>query len=459
MRIKCSNSKRVLSTVSALALTAALGTPAFAADTTAQKPEGQNTTAEAAATQEKADNESNASNAKESLSKADLMKSMVIGDLAFLCPADYQLSMQADGLLQITSPDQSTVILVSSTDNGGELTSYGDLKAISEGLVPEGAQDIKIDDTTIDEVSVNRISYTIDNKEKAMQCIVNCVYTEDTSYLISIATTGNAGIELVKKVIESLAVEPNTDELADNDLEALSSIVKDVINGHGIEVFRNPELAKPLDQANLDLLAYVDEWDASVASAHATDPYTEESFSAFNDASKAARKVAEDRKSSSEDLAAAKQAYDDAWYGLVTISSTMQFGIGETVENDDFRVTLANAQIASTLESPESDTAWEADGGATIVAMEFDIEAFNSKELSITDYAIVNPVAIYNENTYKNWEYQYISDGIWLSARRGVLDANIPAHIYVFTTIPSDAASGNVTIDITVAGQEKKITL
>lgn len=69
--------------------------------------------------------------------------------------------------------------------------------------------------------------------------------------------------------------------------------------------------------------------------------------------------------SSAEDLAAAKQAYDDAWYGLVTIASTMQFGIGETVENEDFRVTLNNAYISSHLESPESSTSWDSVGDTT----------------------------------------------------------------------------------------------
>lgn len=460
MRIKSSNSKRVLSTVSALALTAALGTPAFAADAAAQKPEDQNATVEAVATQEKADKESNASNAKESPNKTGLTKAMVIGDLTFSYPADYQLSMQVDGMLQIISPDQSVVILARATDNEGEITSYGDLKALAEGLVPEDAQDVKTDDATIDEVSVNRISYTIGDKERAMQCIVNCVYTKDASYLISIATTGNAGTEVAKEVIESFAVEPDTDEPTDNDLEALSSVLDGAINKQGIEVFQNPELAKPLEQANLDLIAYLDEWDSSVATSHAADPYTEESYKAFNDASQDARRIAEDRSSTAEDLAAAKQAYDDAWYGLVTITSTMQFGIGETVENEDFRVTLNNAYISSHLESPESSTSWDSVGDTTFVILEFTMEALNSNMLPIDSNAVVNPVANYNGNTYKSWDYDYIGgSGLWLSAKRAYMDANMPTTIYVYTYIPADATSGSVVVDATIAGQEKKITL
>lgn len=460
MRIKSSNSKRVLSAVSALALTAALGTPAFAADTAAQKPEDQNAAAEATASQDKVDKESDSSKGKARPATSDSTKVMAVGDLTFSYPADYQSSMQEGGLLQITSPDQSVVILASATDNKSEITSYGDLKALGEGLVPEDAQDIKTDDTTIDEVPLNRISYTIGDKEKAMQCIVNCVYAEDVSYLISIATTGNAGAEVAKKVIESFVVEPNTDELADNDLEVLSSIVKDAINGQGIEVFQNPELAKPLEQANLDLIAYLDEWDSSVATSHAADPYTEESYKAFNDASQNARKIAEDRSSSAEDLAAAKQAYDDAWYGLVTIASTMQFGIGETVENEDFRVTLNNAYISSHLESPESSTSWDSVGDTTFVILEFTMEALNSNMLPIDSNAVVNPVANYNGNTYKSWDYDYIGgSGLWLSAKRAYMDANIPTTIYVYTCIPADATPGSVVVDVTIAGQEKKITL
>lgn len=70
-----------------------------------------------------------------------------------------------------------------------------------------------------------------------------------------------------------------------------------------------------------ELLAYLDKWDNQAAENHKVDPYTEESYKTFNEASEAAREVIDDDKATSENLTTAQKAYDNAWYKLATVSS------------------------------------------------------------------------------------------------------------------------------------------
>lgn len=82
-----------------------------------------------------------------------------------------------------------------------------------------------------------------------------------------------------------------------------------------------PTVAGASQEEKNELLAYLDKWDAQAAENHKVDPYTEESYKTFNEASQAAREVINENKSTSEDLQAAQKTYDDAWYKLTTVSS------------------------------------------------------------------------------------------------------------------------------------------
>lgn len=80
--------------------------------------------------------------------------------------------------------------------------------------------------------------------------------------------------------------------------------------------------ATDIEKEKVDLLAYLDKWDAQVATSHAQDPYTDDSYATLTNASKAARNTINNAEATSEELEAAQKAYDDAWYALKTISST-----------------------------------------------------------------------------------------------------------------------------------------
>ncbi len=268
---------------------------------------------------------------KISLTEADLTKVMIIDDLSFLYPDNYQLSMSKNDMLQITSPDQNLVMLVGSRENADQIASYDELKKLAEGLIPENAKDVVSEDVTINKASVNRITYTVDaengEQTQADQCVVNCIYTEDTSYIVIIIAQGEGAEKAITTLENTLAVGTEADNkvfaknmenfaLKDKKVDALSSLATSILNKEGAAVFKNPELAEPLDQAHADLLAYVNEWDAQVAEAHASEPYTEESLKAFNEASQEAHAIAKSKKSAADDIEAAKAAYDEAWYGL-----------------------------------------------------------------------------------------------------------------------------------------------
>lgn len=138
-----------------------------------------------------------------------------------------------------------------------------------------------------------------------------------------------------------------------------------------------------------------------------------------------------------------------------------KFAVGDNVTNDDFSVTLTRADVTDVLDSSESSTYWEPDGNAVFVLLEFDVEALNSEQLPIDDFAITNLVANYGSNTYKDWNLQYIANELWLYIRHTYFDANMPVRIYAYTTIPSSAANDNesLSVDMTIAGQEKHLVL
>lgn len=127
--------------------------------------------------------------------------------------------------------------------------------------------------------------------------------------------------------------------------------------------------------------------------------------------------------------------------------------IGQSVQNDDFSITLTDARVDSVLQSDASSTYWEPQDGGAFVILEFDVTALNSNQLPVDDYAITNLVANYGEDVYQGWRLQYITNQLWLSFTHTYLDANIPVHVYAYTTVPSSALSeGSLSVDMTLAG-------
>ncbi len=137
------------------------------------------------------------------------------------------------------------------------------------------------------------------------------------------------------------------------------------------------------------------------------------------------------------------------------------FSVGDVVESDQFRVTLTSAAVTSTVSSSSSRTYWEAEDGAVFVALEFDVEALTSDQLPVDDYALTDIVANYNGNTYSGWRLSYVTSELWLYFHHTYLEANLPEHVYVYTSIPSTALDDGqpVTVDLNVAGEAKTITV
>lgn len=135
------------------------------------------------------------------------------------------------------------------------------------------------------------------------------------------------------------------------------------------------------------------------------------------------------------------------------------FAVGETVESEDFRVALSDAYLSAVLESPDSSTYWESDDSTAFAVLEFDIEALNSEQIPVDSGAVSDVVATYNGNTYANWDYKYVVSQLWLSAKRTYFEANMPVHVYVYASLPASVVDGSVTVDMDIAGQEKRIVI
>ena len=134
--------------------------------------------------------------------------------------------------------------------------------------------------------------------------------------------------------------------------------------------------------------------------------------------------------------------------------------VGDTVQSEQFSITLTDARVDSVLSSNQSSTYWEPATGAAFVILEFDVTALTSEQLPVDDYAITELNAKYNEDVYPSWELQYISGQLWLYFRHTYLDANLPCHVYAYTTVPADALnSGSLSVSATLAGQPVSITI
>lgn len=134
--------------------------------------------------------------------------------------------------------------------------------------------------------------------------------------------------------------------------------------------------------------------------------------------------------------------------------------VGNTVSNEQFTITLTNARVDSTLSSSQSSTYWEPTDGGAFVILEFDVTALTSDKIAIDDYVITDLVANYNGNAYQGWTMSYLSGELWLYYFHTYQEANLPNHIYVYTTIPADALSGgSVSVDLNLVGHGYTIAI
>lgn len=145
---------------------------------------------------------------------------------------------------------------------------------------------------------------------------------------------------------------------------------------------------------------------------------------------------------------------------IIEEAKPQALNVGDTVQNEQFSITLTDARVDSVLSSNQSSTYWEPATGGAFVILEFDVTALTSEQLPVDDYAITELNAKYNEDVYPSWELQYISSQLWLYFRHTYLDANLPCHVYAYTTVPADALnSGSLSISATLAGQPVSITI
>ena len=136
-----------------------------------------------------------------------------------------------------------------------------------------------------------------------------------------------------------------------------------------------------------------------------------------------------------------------------------QFAVGDTVTTENWKVTLTNAYVSSTLESPASRTYWTPQDGAAFLVLEIDLEHLNSGSSTVDGDAFADIQATYNSNTYSGWEYQYVASELWLYADRHTLDANMPLHLYVYTQIPSSSLDDDepISVSLNIDGEDKVI--
>lgn len=137
------------------------------------------------------------------------------------------------------------------------------------------------------------------------------------------------------------------------------------------------------------------------------------------------------------------------------------FSVGDTITTTEWNVTLTDAKVSHTLESPESRIYYEADEGTCFVILEVDVECLTSNKPTVDGDCLTNLVATYSGNTYSGWSMEYLSGDLWVPILRTYLEANMPCHLYVYTTIPEKALDDDspVTVDLKVDGQQKTITV
>ncbi len=128
--------------------------------------------------------------------------------------------------------------------------------------------------------------------------------------------------------------------------------------------------------------------------------------------------------------------------------------IGDTISNEQFTITLTDARVDRTLSSSQSSLYLEPTDNGAFVILEFDVTALTSDKIAVDDYVITDLTARYNENVYQTWTISYLSGDLWLPYFHTYQEANIPGHIYVYATIPSDALNGgSVSVDLNLMGQ------
>ncbi len=171
-------------------------------------------------------------------------------------------------------------------------------------------------------------------------------------------------------------------------------------------------------------------------------------------------------RDSYDSLTTSQKALVENYQTLLKAEETIEkleqaLAIGETVTTSEWKATLTDARISSTLESSESRSCWEPSQGTCFLIMEFDIECLTSNQPTIDDDGLTDIKATYNGNNYSDWDIDYIAYELWVPVSHTYLEANIPCHLYVYTVIPDKALDDGqaVTVDLKVGGEQKTITV
>lgn len=167
-----------------------------------------------------------------------------------------------------------------------------------------------------------------------------------------------------------------------------------------------------------------------------------------------------------KELVTNADAIKEAWDKLSELEKEEEerqkvFEAGDTVKTSTWKIELTNMEISDTLSSSQSSTYWTPADGGTFLILEFDIECLDSSKSTIDDSALTDIVATYGTNTYSSWDMNYLAGQLWMPIFHTYFEANLPVHVYVYTTIPELAKNDNkpIKVDLTVAGKEKTITI
>lgn len=145
---------------------------------------------------------------------------------------------------------------------------------------------------------------------------------------------------------------------------------------------------------------------------------------------------------------------------IIEEAKPQALNVGDTVQNEQFSITLTDARVDSVLSSNQSSTYWEPATGAAFVVLEFDVTALTSDQLPVDSYALTDMTANYNGNTYQNWTMSYLSGQLWLYFMNTYLEANLPCHVYAYTSVPADVLNGGpLTVDLNICGEPYKVTI
>lgn len=140
----------------------------------------------------------------------------------------------------------------------------------------------------------------------------------------------------------------------------------------------------------------------------------------------------------------------------------MAFNVGETIETNDWSITLTNACLTDRLSSPKTDWGYDpSDDAHTFLLLEFDIKCLSASHPVVDGGAFSDIIATCGTGTYSGFELQYIVGDMWLYFYNTYMEQYDADHIYVYTQVPKEAVNADqpVSVSLKIDGADKKIVI